>query len=149
MYIADDKLVICCDNLIGVEKEDRTISTLYLKYIYPDKTIERCFYNKESERDAMFDFIVKRLCDDRFILQETEKVEPIDKEKIGYLIEKALLAAYENGEASYMFRVCNGLGKHGEYKNATSAAKECGDAVADVYEALGTERKYLQAKSTE
>jgi len=82
-------------------------------------------------------------------VSKTEKAEPIEKEKVGYLIEKALLAAYENGSAGYLFSVCSGLGKHGEYKNATTAAKKCSDAVEDIYEALGTERKYLKAKSAE
>jgi len=142
MYIADDKLVICCDNLIGVEKEDRTISTLYLKYIYPDKTIERCFYNKESERDAMFDFIVKRLCDDRFILQETEKVEPIDKEKIGKLIKNAINATFKNGMSVSDLTTSFSTGQRGTYDEMIATSRQRETAMDELYDALGIEREY-------
>ena len=142
MYIADDKLVICCDNLIGVEKEDRTISTLYLKYIYPDKTIERCFYNKESERDAMFDFIVKRLCDDRFILQETEKVEPIDKEKIGKLIKNAINATFKNGMSVSDLTTSFSTGQRGTYDEMIATSRQREAAMDELYDALGIERDY-------
>ena len=149
MYIADDNFLICLDNLIGVDREDHTDGNYFLRFTYSAAESEKCFFNKKDKRDNMFRRIVKYLCNESFILHEPDKAEPIDKEKIGYLIEKALLAAYENGEANYVFHAYNGLGEHGEYKNATTAAKECSDAVADLYEALGTGREYLQAKGIE
>jgi len=146
MYIADESVVISLDDLRYVARED---GNEILKLCYPEKTHALEFYTAE-DRDAMFDFLVKRLVmDDRFIVPMPGKAEQIDKEKIGYLIEKALMAAYENGEASARFADCKGLGKHKEYPNAQTTARKCSAAVEELYKALGTEREYLQKEVKE
>jgi len=140
MYIADESVVISLDDLRYVARED---GNEILKLCYPEKTHALEFYTAE-DRDAMFDFLVKRLVmDDRFIVPMPGKAEQIDKEKIGHLLEHALHVAFKHGAVNSK-SISSAMSALGEYSTEPPPWVRDSDAISDLCEYLGIERIYLQ-----
>ena len=139
MYIADDSLVISLDNLRYVARED---GNELLKFCYPEKTHTMEFYTAE-DRDAMFNFLVKRLCmDDRFMVPKTDKSDIIDKEKIGKLIKNAINATFKNGMSVSDLTTSFSTGQRGTYDEMIATSRQRETAMDELYDALGIEREY-------